>query len=94
MTDFTPEQEAEILKRIDAAKNEQKQLEHYRLAADQFYRLSLIHITGLVEQGACSPYVKEIGLAQYRGFLKLFFPQAEPAPKPAEEGTADDKPEE
>ena len=94
MTDFTPEQEAEIQKRIEAAKAEQKQLEQYRLAADQFYRLSLVHIAALVEQGACSPYVKEIGVDQYRRFLALFFPQGAPAPEPAEEGTADDKPEE
>lgn len=94
MSEFTPEQEAEIQKRIEAGKAEQKQLEQYRLAADQFYRLSLVHIDGLVAQGACSPFVKEIGLAQYRGFLKLFFPQSEPAQEPEQEGTADVKSEE
>jgi hypothetical protein len=94
MTDFTPEQEAEIQKRIDAAKAEQKQLEQYRLAADQFYRLSLVHIESLAAQGACSPYVKEVGLDQYRVFLVRFFPQGAPAPEPETKGAADDEPEE
>jgi hypothetical protein len=94
MSDFTPEQEAEIQKRIEAAKSEQKQLEQYRLAADQFYRLSLVHIDTLAAQGACSPYVKEIGLDQYRRFLALFFPQGAPAPEPEAKGAADDETEE
>jgi len=90
MTDFTPEQEAEIQKRIEAAKTEQKQLEQYRLAADQFYRLAIVHIDTLASQGACSPYVKEVGLDQYRRFLALFFPQGAPAPEQKDEGAVDE----
>jgi len=90
MTDFTPDQEAEIQKRIDAAKAEQKQLEQYRLAADQFYRLAIVHIDTLAAQGACSPYVKEVGLDQYRRFLAMFFPQGAPAPEQKDEGAADE----
>ena len=94
MSDFTPEQEAEIQKRIEAAKVEQTQLEQYRLAADQFYRLAIVHIDTLAAQGACSPYVKEVGLDQYRRFLALFFPQGAPAPEQKDEGAEDEKPEE
>lgn len=92
MTEFTAEQEAEIQKRIEAARLEQKQLEQYRLAADQFYRLSLVHADGLVSQGACSPYIKEVGLDQYRNFLALYFPQTAPAPeqKSEEDTTKED----
>ena len=90
MSDFTPEQEAEIQKRIEAAKAEQKQLEQYRLAADQFYRLAIVHIDTLATQGACSPYVKEVGLDQYRRFLALFFPQGAPAPEQKDEGADDE----
>jgi hypothetical protein len=93
MTDFTPEQEAEIQKRIEAARIEQKQLEQYRLAADQFYRLALVHIDTLASQGACSPYVKDVGLDQYKYFLSRYFPQGAPAPEQKEEGAADENPE-
>ena len=94
MTDFTPEQEAEILKRIDAARAEQKKFEQYRLAGDQFFRLALVNMDTLAAQGACSPYVKEVGMDQYRRFLSQFFPQGTPAPEPEDKGDADDKQEE
>ena len=94
MTDFTPEQELEIQKRIEAAKADQKLLEQYRLAADQGYRLAITHIDAMAAQGSCSPYVKEVMVDQYRRFLALFFPQAAPAPEQKPEGAEDEQSEE
>lgn len=93
MSDFTPEQEAKIQKRIDAARIEQKQIEQYRLAADQFFRLAIVHTDTLAAQGACSPYVKDVGVDQYKRFLATFFPQGAPAPEPEPQGAADENPE-
>lgn len=85
MTDFTEEQEAEIQKRIeDARKHEQ-----FRMAADQAYKESIIHLSGMIDQfdpntgqltkrGIYDPYVLQAFQEQYRAFLLDYFP-----PKPA-----------
>ena len=77
MTDFTPEQEAEIQKRVDAARQEQMRIEQYRLAGDQFYRTALTVLAERAQSGAVDPFVLEVGKNQYSVFLAQFFPKAE-----------------
>ena len=89
MTDFTPEQEAEIQKRVDAARQEQMRIEQYRLAGDQFYRTALTILAERAQSGAVDPFVLEVGKNQYSVFLAQFFPKAEQQ-KPEEKGAADE----
>jgi len=94
MSDFTPEQEAEIQKRIEIAKQEQRALEQYRISGDMFYREGLASVTMKAQQGIISPFVLEVGKDQYNRFLATFFPQGAPAPEQKDEGAEDDKSEE
>lgn len=91
MTEFTAEQEAEIQKRIEAAKAEQKQFEQYRIAGDQFYRMALANMAMLVNNGTCNAYVHEVGKNEYAKFLETFFPNAaQPAEQTPAAGADDD----
>jgi len=81
MSEFTEQQEAEIQKRIeDARKHEQ-----FRMAADQAYKESIIHLSGMIDQfdpttgqlikrGIYDPYVLQAFQEQYRAFLLDYFP--------------------
>jgi len=91
MTTFTPEQEAEIQKRIDEARAKQQAFEQYRISADQFYRAALVHIGELTRQGAISDYVLDVGKDQYTEFLKQFFPKPVPAPDNKPQVAEDDE---
>ena len=89
MTEFTPEQEAEIQKRIDEARKQQSEMEQYRISGDQFFRESLANMDMKVRQGVYDPFVLNVGKTQYNAFLSQFFPQA-PAPDQPPEGAVDD----
>ena len=69
--EFTELQEIVIQKRIQ----ESKQLEQMKIAGDQFYRVSLTNVAGLVQQGVYDPFVLEVGKALYQQFRKQYFPQ-------------------
>lgn len=86
--DFTPEQEAEIQRRIDEAQQKQKALEQYRIAGDQFYRMAISSLAPLVSNGTVSEFVMNVGKQQYMDFLANYFPQA-PAPEQEQKGADD-----
>jgi hypothetical protein len=82
MTDFTPEQEAEIQKRI----NEAKQFEQYRtagLTAFKWCQAQLGQVcdqydpkTGqLVQRGIFDAHVYTVFTNEYQRFLETYFPQ-------------------
>lgn len=89
--DFTPEQEAEIQKRIEAAKQEQQALEQYRISGDMFFREGIAAAAMKVQQGIISPFVLEVGKDQYSRYLGLFFQQGAPAPEQEPAGAKDDE---
>lgn len=79
MSDFTPEQEAEIEKRIEDAKK----LEQYKIAGLTGYKICLQHLAGLVDQynekgelvraGALDAYVLTVMQTEFVHFQKEFF---------------------
>jgi len=75
MTEFTEEQEAEIQRRIQEAK----QIEQFRISGDQFYRLSVSHLAALVREGVCDQFVLQVGQALHESFRKANFPQQQPS---------------
>lgn len=94
MTEFTKEQEAEIQKRIDAARIEQAKVEQFRIASDQFYREALTTLAAKVQAGIYDGYVLEVGKLHYAEFRTRFMPKqdppAEPEPAGADDGTETD----
>lgn len=96
MAEFTKEQEAEIQKRIDEAR----QLEQYRIAGDQGYKEALMHLAGMVDQydqagqltkrGIYDPFVYTVLQNEYAGFRARYFPQKPPA-QPEEPAEGDDE---
>lgn len=85
--EFTEEQKKEIAAMI----KRQSELEQFRLAGDQFHRLALVHIAGLVNQGACDPFVLNVGKSLYQSYLAEYFPRSEPAAEPAPTDGAEDE---
>lgn len=81
MTEFTPEQEAEIQKRIE----ERGKFEQYRIAGHQAYKECLLHLSQLVDQydeegklvknGVFDPYVLAVFRSEYGRFMETYFPQ-------------------
>lgn len=104
MIDFTPEQEAEIQKRIEAAKKEQEQLDEYRTAGLHGFRASLKYLETVIDKvdeqgnvvarGLFPQYVYSVMNNEYVRFLRTYFPQGAPAPEQKDKGAEDEKPEE
>ena len=100
MVEFNAEQEAEIQKRIEAAKREQEQLDEYRTAGLHGYRAALKYLETVIDKtdeqgnvvarGLFPQYVYSVVNNEYIRFLKLYFPQGAPAPEQKEEGAADE----
>lgn len=94
MTDFTPEQEAEIAKRVEQARAEQAAMEQFRIVSDQFFRESLTNIVQKVSAGLYDEYMIEVAKAHYAAFKSQYFPQQgkqpEPSPEPEKKGDGDE----
>lgn len=97
MTEFTPEQEAEIQKRI----NEAKQFEQYRTAGLTGYKWCQAQLeqvcdrydqkTGqLIQRGIFDQHVLTVFSIEFQRFLEAYFPQ----PKAETEPAKDDSPKE
>ena len=85
--EFSPEQEAEIERRVKAAKAQ----EQYKIAGLQAYKFCLNQLANatdqydpqskqLVRAGAFEPIVLEVFQNEYRKFLLENFPQPKPEP--------------
>jgi hypothetical protein len=71
MTEFTAEQEHEILQMIEQAKAR----EQYVIAGDQFFREALLAVSLKVNQQIYDPYVLEVGKHIYKSFKEANLPQ-------------------
>jgi hypothetical protein len=91
MIEFTPEQEAEIQKRINDARAEQQAIEQYRISADQFYRTALDNTALMVQRGVMDKFVLDVGKEQYTIFLQQYFPQRAPASDQKPAGADDEE---
>jgi hypothetical protein len=98
MSDFTPEQKAEIQKMMsdaaEAARIDQSAKEQFRVTADRRFRKMLIITAEDVQRGEEPQYAMDVAKALYSDFLARFFPQGAPAPEQKDEGAEDEKPEE
>ena len=68
MSEFTPEQEQEINKRIEQAMMAARAREQWVIAADQFFREALLAVHQKVGQQIYDPYVLEVGAQMYKQF--------------------------
>ena len=81
MTDFTPEQELEIQKRIEDAQR----FEQYRIAGMQAYKECELHLSSLIDQydangklvkkGPFDPFVLSVFQQEYKAFVERYFQQ-------------------
>ena len=91
MTDFTPEQETEIQKRIEEAQR----FEQYRIAGMQAFKECELHLSSLIDQydangklvkkGPFDPFVLLVFRQEHNAFVERYFPKKE------EEKKADDE---
>lgn len=76
MTEFTPEQEAEIQKRIMQAKQETNARAQWAIAGDQFFREALTAVAMKIHQQVYDPYVLDVGKSMYSAFREAHFTAA------------------
>jgi hypothetical protein len=73
---FTEEQVTELI-------NKAKAMEQWKISGDQFYRLSIVHISTLAQQGAVDNFIVQAGQILYDSFKKANAIGQGPKPTPA-----------
>lgn len=73
---YTEEQVAEMI-------NKTKTMEQWKISGDQFYRLAIVHVSTLAQQGAVDNFIVQAGQILYDSFKKANGIGQGPKPTPA-----------